>query len=191
MKRAIIVHGWDYDPKMNWYPWLKKELEKIGFKVTVPAMPNSPEPQIEKWISHLKKAVGKLDEETYFVGHSIGCQTILRYLEKENFNGKIPGIVFVAGWLKLANLEGEEVEKLAKPWLETPIDFNKVKQKISTLTVFLSSNDPYNFLKENESMFKEKLGAKVIVEKNKGHFTLDDGVDAVPSVVASIKEMSS
>ncbi len=190
MKRVIIVHRWDGNPKGDWYPWLKKELEKIGFEVIVPGMPNSSEPKIEKWVSHLKKIVGKLDEETYFVGHSIGCQTILRYLEQENFKGKIHGVVFVAGWFKLDNLENEEVKKIAKLWLETSIDFNKVKQRISKLTVFLSTNDPYNCLKENESAFKEKLGAKVIIKKNKGHFTADDGINALPSVVDSIKEMS-
>jgi len=184
MKRAIIVHGWDYNPKMNWYPWLKKELEKLGFKVIVPTMPNTSKPQIEGWVSHLKKIVGKLDEETYLVGHSIGCQTILRYLEKENFNSKIPKTVFVAGWFKLNNLEDEEVEKIAKPWLETSIDFNKVKPKISQLTVFLSSNDPYDFLKENENTFKEKLGAKVITEKNKGHFTEEDGIVEIPEMLS-------
>lgn len=187
MKRAIIVHGWDYNPKMNWYPWLKKELEKIGFKVIVPAMPNSSEPQIEKWVSYLKKVVGKLDEETYFVGHSIGCQTILRYLEQENYNSKIPEVIFVAGWFKLDNLEDKEVKEIADPWINTPIDFNKIKQKIEKLTVFLSGNDPYGYVKENQRNFKEKLGADVIIEDNKGHFTEEDGIIEIPEVLKITK----
>src|SRR3989344_3577618 len=87
MKRVFIVHGWDFNPEVNWYPWLKKELEKKGFKVIVPEMPNTSEPKINAWVSYLKKVVGKLDEETYFIGHSIGCQTIMRFLEKENNKG--------------------------------------------------------------------------------------------------------
>ena len=27
MKRVFIVHGQGFNPKINWYPWLKKELE--------------------------------------------------------------------------------------------------------------------------------------------------------------------
>lgn len=187
MKRVIIIHRWDGNPRGDWYPWLKKELERIGFKVMVPAMPNASEPQIEEWISHLKKVVGKLDEETYFVGHSIGCQTILRYLEKENFSGKIPEVIFVAGWFKLDDLEDEEVKEIADPWINTPIDFNKIKQKIKKLTVFLSSNEPYGFVKENQRNFKEKLGADVIIEDNKGHFTEEDGIIEVPEVLKIIK----
>ena len=188
MKRAIIVHRWDGNPKGDWYLWLKKELEKIGFKVIVPSMPNSSEPQIEEWVSHLKKVVGKLDEETYFIGHSIGCQTILRYLEKEKFNGKIPEIVFVAGWLKLGNLEDEEVKEIADPWINRTIDFNKIKQKIGKITVLLSSNEPYGYVKENQRTFEEKLGAKVIIEKDKGHFTAEDGVIEIPEVLNIIKK---
>ena len=81
------------------------------------------------------------------------------------------------------NLEGEEVEAIAKPWLETPIDLNKVKQKIGKLNVFLSSNDPYNYLKENEMIFKEKLGASISLLKDKGQFTEDDGVTEISQIV--------
>ena len=187
-KRAFIVHRWDGTPKSDWYPWLKGELEKKGFKVEVPTMPNTSEPKINDWVNHLKKVAGKLDNATYFIGHSIGCQTIMRYLEKENYNGKIGGIIFVAGWFKLDNLEGEEVETIAKPWMNTAIDFNKIKQKIPKLTVFLSTNEPYGFVEENSKIFKEKLNAKVILEKDKGHFTEDDGVSELPEILSEIDD---
>jgi len=187
MKKVFIVHGWDFNPNMNWYPWIKKELEKKGFEVIVPKMPNTSEPKIKEWVSHLKKIVGKLSRDTCFIGHSIGCQTIMRYLEKENYKGKINKIVFVAGWFKLDNLEDEEVEVVAKPWLNTKIELNKVREKISKLTVFLSDNDPYNFLKENEIMFKKELGARVVILKDKGHFTDSDKVNKLPVVLQEFK----
>ena len=97
MKRIFIVHGWDFNPSMNWYPKLKKKLEEKGYKVIVPLMPNSSIPNIDDWVNHLKKTVGSLDEETFFIGHSIGCQTIMRFLEKEKSKVKVPKILFVAG----------------------------------------------------------------------------------------------
>src|SRR3989338_6493172 len=90
-KRAFIIHGWDGYPDEGWFPWLKAELEKNGFQVHVPAMPESAEPKIETWVSHLSKAVGDVDENTYFVGHSIGCQTILRFLESLPADKKVGG----------------------------------------------------------------------------------------------------
>lgn len=181
MKRIFIVHGWGDNPKGNWHPWLKKELEKKGYKVIVPEMPNTLEPKIEEWVSHLKKVVEKLDEETYFIGHSIGCQTIMRFLENEPFNRKIPKVVFIAGWFKLKNLEDEE-KPIAKPWLESPIHLEKVKNKIKEIIVFLSSNEPYNYIEENESIFKNKLGAKVTILKNKGHFTKEEEVMEIKEI---------
>ena len=185
-KRLFIIHGWNFDPKMHWYPWIKKEFEKKGFKVEVPVMPNTSKPEINAWVSHLKKIVGELNEDTYFIGHSIGCQTIMRFLEKENYNGKIGKVIFVAGWFKLGNLEDEEVKEIANPWINTPINFNKVKEKISNLTVFLSSNEPYNYIEENKMTFEEKLKAKVIILDNKGHFTEEDGVNKLPEVLKEI-----
>ena len=107
MKRVFIIHAWGFNPKMNWYLWLKSELEKRYFEVFIPEMPNTDEPKIEEWISHLKKVVGKIDYDTYFVGHSIWCQTIMRYLERENV--KVGNVVFVAGWFKLDNLENDSL----------------------------------------------------------------------------------
>jgi len=79
MKKAIIVHGWAYNPESGWYPHVKKELESKGFHVQVPEMPNPEEPKINDWISKLKETIPNPDQETYFIGHSVGCQTILRF----------------------------------------------------------------------------------------------------------------
>ena len=84
MKRVILVHGWGFNPTMNWYPWLKKELEKKGFEVIIPAMPNTNEPDINSWVFKLREFVGRDDGELILIGHSIGCQTIMRFLEKED-----------------------------------------------------------------------------------------------------------
>jgi len=95
-KKIFIIHGWSSFPEDCWFPWLKSELEKRNFSVTVPQMPNPDNPEINSWVTHLKNVVGELNEETYFIGHSIGCQAIMRFIEKEN--KKIGGAVFVAGF---------------------------------------------------------------------------------------------
>lgn len=187
-KRVFIIHGWDYTPKMNWYPWIEKELEKKGFLVQVPEMPNTSEPRINEWVAHLKKKVGKLDKNTFFIGHSIGCQTIMRYLQNEKTSAG--GAVFVAGWFNLDNLESEEVENIAWPWIEDKIDFKKLKNNLKNLIVILSTNDPYNCLEENSKIFQKKLGAKLIIEKNKGHFTSDDNVLEIHAALNELLEIA-
>jgi predicted alpha/beta hydrolase family esterase len=60
MRKAIIVHGWAYNPKMNWYQHLRKELEAKGFQVEVPEMPNSEHPKITDWVNKLKEIILEL-----------------------------------------------------------------------------------------------------------------------------------
>lgn len=78
-KRVFIIHGWDGFPEEGIFPWLKKELQNRGFLVFNPSMPEPSRPQIETWVKFLEKQVGIPDENTFFFGHSIGAQTILRY----------------------------------------------------------------------------------------------------------------
>lgn len=188
MKRVFIVHSWDGFPEEGWYPWLKKELESKGFVVQVPSMPNPDEPKIEEWASFLKNIVGKPNKETYFIGHSIGCQTILRYLESIQDNIKIGGAVFVAGWFNLINLETEEERIIAKPWLETPIKLNKVLNHTKNIVAIFSDNDPFVPLSDSK-IFKKKLKAKIIIESNRGHFSGSDGITKLPIVLESINGM--
>src|SRR5947207_2223318 len=82
MTRVFIVHGWGDKPGDHWMPWLKGQLELNGFTVAAPAMPYTEAPVIGAWTSHLNREVGKTGEAAYYVGHSIGCQTIIRHLEQ-------------------------------------------------------------------------------------------------------------
>ena len=193
-KRVFLIHGWGGDPQEGWFPWMKKELEKRGFKVTVPQMPDAGHPKISTWVNYLKKIVNKPDEETYFVGHSIGCQTILRYLEKMPQKTKIGGAVLVAGFIKLnvAQIEKEEPGsyKIAKPWLETPINWARIKAHTKKFIAIFSDNDPYVSEAINIKAFKSELGAEIIVEHDKGHFSGDNGIDELPVALDSVLKLS-
>jgi predicted alpha/beta hydrolase family esterase len=192
-KRVFIIHGWGSYPEEGWLLWLRKELESRNFLVKVPAMPDSDEPEIGAWVYHLEKQVEEPDENTYFIGHSIGCQTILRYLESLPENKKVGGAVFVAGWIHLIeeNLSDDEEIKIAKPWLETPINFEKVLQKTNKFTAIFSDNDPHVPIEEAE-FFKEKLGAKTMIEHNKSHFSGDeDGIKELPIALEELLKISN
>ncbi len=148
-------------------------------------MPESSEPKIETWVAHLAKVVGEVDENTFLIGHSIGCQTILRFLESLPIDKKVGGSIFVAGWVTLMNLRTDEEKEIARPWLETPIDFEKVKQHTKKFLAIFSDDDdcvPLN----NQKMFEQKLGARTILEHNRGHFSGGDGVTELPSVLEAI-----
>lgn len=168
MKRVIIVHRWSGGAHEDWRPWLKSELEKIGYEVFLPDMPDTDEPIIKKWVSKLANVVGTPDQDTYFIGHSIGCQAILRYLE--TIDTRVGGALFVAGWFNLENLEDEEVVEIAKPWVEIPINMEKIKSVLPKSILMISKDDPYAAFKENVDKFSQFVST-VSVFENAGHFT--------------------
>ncbi|MEK7575831.1 MAG: alpha/beta fold hydrolase [Patescibacteria group bacterium] len=180
-KRVFIIHGWGANPKEDWFPWLKKELEQKGFEVFVPAMPNTDEPKIAEWVPFLENLVGEPNENTYFVGHSIGCQAIMRYLEKLD-NIKVGSVVFVAGWFNLINLETKEEEEIARPWTKTPMNLKKVKNNSKKIIAIFSDNDPVVPLSDNE-IFKKELDAEIIIEHDRGHFNASNGVIKLPVIL--------
>lgn len=188
-KRVFIVHGWGGSPQEGWFPWLKNELENKGFVVEIPSMPDTENPKLDTWIPFLNKIAGNVDENTFFVGHSIGCQTIFRYLENLSADKKIGGVVLVAGWFTLMNLDENEKE-IAKPWLEVPIDFEKVKAHVNKFIAIFSDNDdvvPF----DNRELFEKRLNAKTIIEHKKGHFSGGDGITELPIALKSILEISN
>ena len=168
MKKVYMIHGWGGSSKDNWFPWLKEELEKKNTKVIIFDMPDTDKPKIEIWVKYLEEKIKDADENTYFIGHSIGCQTIIRFLEKLHKNKKVAGCLFVAPWFNLINMEPEEIE-IAHPWINSKIHFDRVLEHCDNFLAIFSTDDPFVPLTEVE-IFKEKLGAKIIIEKNKGHF---------------------
>lgn len=183
--RVFIVHGWDGLPEHGWYLWLAKELEKIGVEAHVPTMPDTATPRVEAWIAALAAAVGTPDEHTFFVGHSIGCLTTLRYLETLPIDKKVGGAVLVAPWLIL-NYRSEEEKAIAKPWVETPLDFSDVRHHLPKSICLFSDNDADVPL-ENEPVFKSKLACQTEIHHAMGHFTQDDGVTELPEALEALK----
>ena len=125
-------------------------------------MPDSNEPKIETWVDYLKEVIIKPDEETFLVGHSIGCQTILRYLETLNLKEKVGGAVFVAGWFSLVMYESDEEKRIAKPWIENPIDFEKVRSHCKNFSAIFSTDDPFVSINDNAPIFRGRLGIKIL-----------------------------
>ena len=188
-KRIFIIHGWDGYPEEGWFPWLKTELEKRGFAVFVPQLPKAEEPRINNWVPALKEVVGVVDNQTYFVGHSMGCQTIARYLECLPEDVKVGGAVFVAGFFKrLSNLEDDNVVRsVADEWLSTNLDLEKVKSHVEKSVAIFSDNDPCVPL-DNQEDFRDKLGSKIIIEHEKGHFSGSTGITSLQSALEAILE---
>lgn len=191
MKTIYLIHGWGGNPNGDWYKWLVNELKINGITAYAPEMPDTFNPTIKKWIGKLNEVIKNPDEDTYFVGHSIGCQAIMRYLEQLPKNIKIGGVIFVAGWFNLTDDTWDEdyTKEIADEWINTPINFNKIKQHTKIFVDIASDNDPYVPLTDIK-LFKERLNAEVITLKGKGHISGEDGVKEFPLLLNKILEIT-
>lgn len=92
MKKALILHGWGANPKIEWFQKEKAELEKMGYRVSAPALPNVYSPKEKAWVKYVKDF--EPDENSVLIGHSLGGTTILEYLE--NTNSKVGTVVLIS-----------------------------------------------------------------------------------------------
>lgn len=189
MKKIYLVHCWDGTSSDGWYPWLEEKINDQNVKLIKFDMPNTANPKIDEWVDYLNSIVDLLNEETYFIGHSIGCQTILRYLETKEIT-KIGGILLVAPWLDLLPeaIEDEDSYNTAQPWINTPLDFEKIKHFTDNISCIFSDNDYFVSL-EQEKEFRNKLNANTIIVNNKGHISQDDDVYELQEILDLTQKM--
>lgn len=180
MAKVVIVHGYTGNPDVNWLPWLKEELQKLGHEVIVPAMPHTNEPKLGEWLPYLQEVAGEPDRGTYFVGHSLGCPTILRYLEALPEGQTIGGAVLAAGFAEPIHLT--ELNSFVEPkWYD-----EKILRAIEKITLINSDNDPHIPFEMAERM-RERFNAKLVTMHNAGHINRKDGYFTLPEALKEVE----
>lgn len=166
MKNALILHGTKGHSKENWFDWLKIELEKNKWQVWVPDLPQSDEPNVERYNSFLfSNKKWQFDNDSVLVGHSSGAVAILGLLQSLPDGIKIDTCYLVGafkddlGWDSLKSL------------FDKPFDFKKIKDKAKNFVFIHSDNDPYCPLDHAKYLAKEMNG-QLIVKKGQKHFSV-------------------
>lgn len=163
MKNAIILQGSGETQESFWLPYVKKELEKRGYNVWLPQLPNDHNPDITETLPFVLKR-GTFNRETVLIGHSSGCPLILSILE--NIEKKIEKALLVAGFCE--PLPGDE-EHLC---LQQSYNWKKIKNNCKDFVFINSTNDPWGCDdKQGRKMF-DKLGGLLIIN-NEGHMGSD------------------
>lgn len=172
MKNALILHGTDNNHTGNWFPWIKHEFEKEGWKVWVPDLPNSHFPNVKRYNEFIfSNKDFEFNGETVIVGHSSGSVEILGLLQKLPDGVKINKAILIGTF---------EPEPEASDWkqmkglFKEPFDFEKIKIKADKFIVLHSDNDPYCSLQGAKNI-AAKLGAEFILKPGQGHFNLEFG----------------
>ena len=183
---VVIVHGCNdseeegkESPRENerhWKPWLKKELESRGIEVSNELYPRDWGANYEDWKKVFEK--NEIGEGTVLIGHSCGGAFLVRWLS--GTNRKVKKLILVA---PAKRLPGMKQKHLAFYTFEPN---ENVKNNVGEIVIFVSDNESSG-IKRAVELYEKELGAKVIVLKNHGHFTLEDmGTKEFPELLKEV-----
>lgn len=188
MKNALILHGTSGNSKAHWFPWLKDELERVGYTVWVPDLPGADTPNIRTYNNFIfsnKEFI--FNEETIIIGHSSGAVEILGLLQNLPDNIKVNSVYLVGSFMD--NLGREDLSGL----FEEPFDFDLVKTKADKFIFFHSDDDPYCPL-EHAEYLTEQTGGELIMMRGQQHFSISTAGEKYkqfPELLEKIKTILS
>ena len=166
-----IVPRWGGSAPADWYPRLTERLTAAyAATVRLLELPDWSAATINRSVDELDRQIPHLDEGTFLVGHSIGCQALLHYLTARIARGdtfRVGGLLAVAGWFTVdAPWPGIE------PWLENDrLLYPELTERIRYRKVLLSDNDPYTRdHRSNAAAWRDRLNAAVTLVPGRAHF---------------------
>lgn len=168
IRQVYVLHGYSASVDDHWFKSLKQQLEDDHTHVTLITFPDSKHPDAEQWQHSLDREIPVIDQNSYFVAHSLGVITLLKFLERHQTTD-IGGMVLVSGFSK--PIQG--FDALDEFIVKSHVDVSKLS-KIKHKHVFISSNDsivPMSYSVE----LAQQLNSAYTVIPDAGHFLASDG----------------
>ncbi len=157
---SVVVHGWNAKSSSHFFPFVTKELEKMGSEVICPDMPNTKYPKLTEWKEFLAKKINGRTVDL-FIGHSLGGVLAMSMLTK--------GDIKIKYLITIGSSPGWKSDDELNNFLNPVISFGKIKQAVSSFTVVHSYDDPHCAFEYGMILVKQ-AGATGIFYENKGHF---------------------
>jgi hypothetical protein len=195
--KFVIFHGSFGSTTGNWFPWLKKELEKLNQQVILEQFPvddyeiitkNGPSipsrnQNLHNWFKTFeKKFLPKINkgDKLIFIGHSLAPVFILHLVYK--YNLKLESGIFVSPFLTFLNKKKVwQFDHVNSSFYKTNFNFKKLKKLIPNSYVIYGDNDPY-VDKKFPLDFANKMNSKIITVKKGGHLNQEFGYTKFPLI---------
>ncbi|EAM0196211.1 serine hydrolase family protein [Campylobacter coli] len=168
-KQIYIVHGYDSDENYGFLPSVAKNLKAKNHEVLLLSFPNAFSP--------------KLDENTFFITHSLGGVAVLDFLNSLDERTKIGGVIMVAPF-------DEPLAKLPilNDFIKPKLDYKKLDNMIIHKIIISAKDDKVVPTWMSENLAK-KLNAKFIRTPNGGHFMESEGFKDLPLVIEELERI--
>jgi len=185
-KEVILVPGYGANPGSDWFPWLSRSInDEIGIPVTTVKMPTPKIPRLAKWLSALKSQSGNVDENSYFIAHSLGCVTLLRFIESLPDDTRIGGVILVSCFDEPLRLL-----PIVNSFTAVQPDYDAIVRRVGKAIVFSSTSDILVPMRLSEKV-RDSLRADYVQIPDAGHFSAFDGYTKFPQLFDAFNKMIS
>jgi len=159
--RFVYVHGnqtthWS----SAWAPWLKVELEKLGYATFFETMPDSVIARSKYWLPFLKDHV-KVGENDVIIGWSSGAVAAMRYAEDNQLLGSI--------LVSPCHTDLDDAMEKQSGYYVAPWQWDKIKANQQKIALIWGDDDPY-IPQEEFEFIADKLEPEQIKIAGGGHF---------------------
>ncbi len=158
-QKFLFIHG---NQSVSWRfafaPWLKNELEKLGFETFFETLPDPIFARAEYWLPFLKNHIKGND---VIIGWSSGAVAAMRFAESNKLKGSI---LIAPSYTDL----GDTLEKKSG-YFDNPWDWKNIKENQNKIVLIYGDNDPY-IPQDQFEFIASKLNPVVIKVPDGKHF---------------------
>lgn len=180
MSNYLIIHGSFGSPFVNWFPYLRSEIEKRELICYTPDFPTGVGYQnYENWSKLLEAYVsaGLINENTIIFAHSIAPVFVSKFLV--NHNIKVKRLVFVCGFNNYLGIDNDYDVVNESMYFD---NLGDVKKLANEIVCFYSKNDPY-VKYDAEKEFADTVATKQVVIDDGGHLNAESGYVEFPQLL--------
>ena len=168
----LLIHGSFGSPFVNWFPYLRKEIENKNLEVYTPDFPTGVGYQnYENWSKLLKTYVDAniINENTIIFAHSIAPIFICKFLVENKI--KVKRLVLVCGFNNYLGIDKDYDAVNESMYFDNLSD---IKNYCDDIVCFYSDNDPY-VKYEAEKEFADTITDNHIMISGGGHLNSESG----------------
>jgi len=175
MKELYLIDGYGGSPKVNWLDWVGNQIGN-DFQVKKVFVARPSESIVDKFDRALVEQINEV-EDAYFVCHSLGCVSLLRYLINSKRRPK--GIIFVSPF----DQHISEYDMFDDFFVHDSLEF--VSMASHNSIVISGQDDPIIPWQFSQQIAK-KLTIPFLLLPTGGHFRATEGVITLPEVISYI-----
>lgn len=182
----FLIHGYNGPPQI--FHWLKKQLEKEGYKVILPEFPKQIEISYASWSAILDEYKSDFMNNPIVIAHSVGNAFIVEYCARNNLALSL--YIGLAGFGDIFEIEGrDDLNKIVADMKPSPAALAKFSTLAAQRYAIYSDNDhlvPQSVLANYPKLIK----ATAVMIPGIGHMGHKSGLTEIPEVLEILRQQS-